>query len=108
MMEQGDNMSKVITDIDSFLTAATAIDDYVANCKKRDNDLQRLQEELASAWRGPDQLEFRNKFQEIILGSESNNTQLIDYLEQFSQYLRKCAKQYSSAQKNAQDKFSRC
>lgn len=101
-------MSKVITDVDSFLTAATAIDDYVANCKKRDNDLQKLQEELFSAWQGKDYLKFRDKFQEVLLESESNNKQLLAYLEQFSKYLRECAKQYSTAQENAQNRFSRC
>lgn len=101
-------MSKVITDIDSFLTAATAIDDYVANCKKRNNDLQKLQDELMAAWRGEDYLKFRDKFQKVILDGDSNNKQLIAYLEQFSKYLRKCAKQYSSAQENTQNRFSRC
>ncbi len=101
-------MSKVITDIDSFLTAATAIDDYVANCKKRNNDLQKLQDELMAAWRGEDYLKFRDKFQKVILDGDSNNKQLIAYLEQFSKYLRECARQYSSAKENAQNKFSRC
>ena len=101
-------MSKVITDIDSFLTAATVIDDYIANCKKRDNDLQKLQDELMAAWSGEDYLKFREKFQNVILDGDSNNKQLISYLEQFSKYLRECAKQYSSAQENAQKRFSRC
>lgn len=101
-------MSKVITDIDSFLMAATAIDDYVANCKKRNNDLQKLQDELMGAWRGEDYLKFCDKFQKVILDSDSNNKQLITCLEQFSQYLKECAKQYSSAQENAQNRFSRC
>lgn len=101
-------MSKVITDIDSFLSAATAIEDYVANCKKRNNDLQKLQDELMSAWRGEDYLKFRDKFQIVILDSNSNNKQLISYLELFAKYLRECAKQYSNAQEDAKNRFSRC
>ena len=73
-------MSKVITDIDSFLTAATAIDDYVANCKKRNNDLQKLQDELMSAWRGEDYLKFRDRFQKVILDGNSNNKQLLSLI----------------------------
>lgn len=101
-------MSKLITDIDSFLTAATVIDDYVANCKKRNNDLQKLQDELMDSWRGEDYLKFCDKFQKVILDGDSNNKRLIAYLEQFGKYLRECAKQYSSVQENTQNRFSRC
>lgn len=101
-------MSKVITDIDLFLTAAAAIDDYVAKCKKRDTDLQGLRDELSSAWKGVDYAKFNEKFQQVVVDGNSNNNQLIAYLEQFSKYLRECAKQYSSAQENAQNRFSRC
>ncbi len=101
-------MSKVITDIDLFFAAAATIDDYVAACKKRDSDLQRLRDELSAAWQGEDFLKYSNKFEKVITDSTGNNRQFIECLEKFAEYLRKCAKRYSSVQEDAQNRFSRC
>lgn len=101
-------MSKVITDIDMFLIAATAIDDYVAKCRRYDSKLQALSDELKTVWKGQDSVKFSESFERIIVNGDSNNKQLTAYLEQFAYYLQECAKQYSTAKEDAQSRFARC
>ena len=101
-------MSKVILDTGSFLNAAAAMDDYVANCKKRNKELVNLLDELGNAWKGEDYQLYRQRFEEAISNENTTNIQTIEFLELFSKYLKKCSKEYCAIQEYAQEKFNKC
>lgn len=101
-------MSKVILDTDSFLNAAAAMDDYIANCKKRNTELVNLLDELGNAWKGEDYQLYRQRFEEAILNEKTTNKQMIEYLELFSKYLKTCSKKYCNIQEQAQEIFFKC
>lgn len=101
-------MSKVILDTDSFLYTASVIDDYIANCKKRNAELEKLLDELGNAWKGEDYQLYRQRFEEAVLSENTSNRKTIEYLELFSKYLKTCSKKYCDIQAYANEEFLRC
>lgn len=93
-------MAYIKVDHSKFEAAASAIDTYVSNARKKMNNANGYVNDLSAGWQGDDFSQFKAQWDKVT-NNDSTYTQMIKSLESYAKFLRFAASKYKDAQANA-------
>lgn len=93
-------MSYIKVDHSKFETAASAMDSYIAEMKRKMTSIELAVKNLNTNWEGSDQVFFMKQW-ETVLASESTYSKMVKECEEYAKYLRFAGGKYKDAQANA-------
>ena len=82
-------------------TAANQLDAYVAALKNKTAEANQIVEALSADWQGSDYILFQQQWEQLSKNG-SIHALLIQYLENYADYLRFACETYENAQSHAQ------